>query len=61
MAITFPTCGLLICGDEVRLWIGDIGGAESVLSDGQIDAFVRNLESVKRLRGTGADITWVNT
>lgn len=61
MATTFPTCGLLIFGDEVRLWIGDTDGAECVLTDRQIDAFIRNLESVKRLRGTGADITWVNT
>lgn len=59
MAKTFSTCGLWVNGDEVRLWIGDTEGAESVLTDDQIDAFIRNLEGVKQMRGTGADVTWV--
>lgn len=60
MARTFPTCGLWVNGDEVRLWIGDTEGAESVLTDDQIDAFIRNLEGVKQLRTrSDADVTWI--
>lgn len=60
MARTFPTCGLWLDGDEVRLWIGDTEGAESEpLTDEQIDAFIRNLDTVKSMRGNGAHVTWV--
>lgn len=60
MAKTFPTCGLQIYNGEIRLWIGDTEGAESVLTDDQIDAFIRNLKTIKQKRGTGRNITWVN-
>lgn len=60
MARTFPTCGFWIFDDEIRLWVGDDEGSESEpLSDTQIDSLIRNLETAKKLRGQGQDITWV--
>lgn len=59
MARVFPTCGLSIDNDEIRLWVGDTEGAESVLTDDQIDAFIRNLHTIKQLRGSGQHVTWI--
>lgn len=59
MSTTFRACGLSINADEIRLWIGDTDGAESVLSDIQIDAFIQALQLMKQIRGFDCDLTWV--